>query len=154
MAPQPQLVEFSRESPTDIVVHMTELSAGHNGWINLEPEVVEEDEAPEEGGLFAFLAPQGPLVPLCTWSPADRRVSIGLQHRAGPKAAARLAELGHPVPTGWYVSQDHPRRGLVVEVPPDEPHERVLAWLLGAGELLCRLPVTGRWQAAVFVTGR
>src|SRR5438105_14066620 len=109
---------------------MAAITAGGNGWINLEPEVIEEDEAPDSGALFAFFSSQGPPVPLCTWSPADRRVSIGVQHRAGPKAAARLPELGHPVPTGWYVSQPHPPRGVGVEVPLDEPTEHVPAWLL------------------------
>ncbi|TML65632.1 MAG: hypothetical protein E6G17_00150 [Actinobacteria bacterium] len=154
MPPRPEVVEFSRDSPAAVVAHMVEMSGGRNGWINLEPEVHEEDDAPESGGLFGFLSSQGPPVPLCTWSPSDRRVSIGVQHPAGPRAAGRLAELGHPVPAGWYVSQDHPRRGLVVEVPADEPPERVLDWLLAAGELLSRVPVTGRWHAAVFVTGR
>jgi hypothetical protein len=154
VATRPQVVEFSRDAPDDVAARMSELSLERTGWINLEPEVVEEDETTQSGGLFAFLSPQGPPVPLCTWSPSDRRVSIGVQHRAGPKAAARLAEAGHPVPDGWYVSQDHPRRGLVVEVPLDEPHRLVLEWLLTAGELLCRLPLTGRWRAAIFEPGR
>lgn len=151
------MIEFWRTDPGAVLDRMATLAASARGWLNLRPDVVEDDDVPPPGPL-AFLAPPGPAVPLCTWSPGERHrrrtepPSIGVQHRTGTKAAARLADAGHAVPPGWRVSQDHPRRGLVVEPGAGESHERVLDWLLDAGEALSLLRPTGRWQAAVFGT--
>jgi hypothetical protein len=38
----------------------------------------------------------------------------------------------------------------VVRPPEGEGPAAVLAWLLGAGEVLCGPPVSGWWTAAVF----
>jgi hypothetical protein len=99
----------------------------------------------------------GPPVPLCTWTPGQvrrRRVepaAVGVQHAAGPKVARRLVELrAPPVPDRWVVSQDHPRRGLVVHPSAEAGPEEVLSWLLRVGEALSSLPVTGWWAAAVY----
>jgi hypothetical protein len=53
------------------------------------------------------------------------------------------------VPEGWKVTQDHPRRGLVAEVPADADNRTVVDWLLRAAAAVCQIPSTGRWQAAV-----
>ena len=159
MASSREVVEFARDQPADILSRMATLATERNGWINLQPEVVDEETAPADG-LFGVFSGRGPEVPLCTWTPGElsrrgpKPPSIGVQHRTGPRAVARLAGLGHDVPSNWLVVQDHPRRGLVVLVAPDEAHERVLAWLMDTGEALCPLRVTGRWTASVFVTRR
>ena len=54
------------------------------------------------------------------------------------------------LPDGWVVAQDHPKRGLVVHPAPDAGPEEVLEWLLRVGDAVCRLPLTGRWVAAVY----
>jgi len=51
------------------------------------------------------------------------------------------------------VVQDHPKRGLAVQVPFDAPHADVVAWLLRAGEALARIPLPTRWQVAVHEIG-
>lgn len=143
---------------------MAELAARGQGWINFEPEVPEDVEVPGPG-LFSFMSARGPAVPLATWVPArvTRRgravpATLGLQHPAGVRAAARLAEHGLERPGGWRVTQDHPKRGLVVEVsaPPDAggaAEAPVLEWLLRAAELLSMVPPTGWWVAAVYLSG-
>jgi hypothetical protein len=150
------VVEFLRTEPDAVVRHMERLEAAHRGWINLRPQVRDEDEV-EEPRPSLFGPVSGPAVPLCTWTPGEERrrggvgpSSIGVQHAAGPKAARRLAELGAPVPDGWQVVQDHPRRGLVVRPPVGEPPAEVLAWLLWAGQWLCATATTGWWKAAVY----
>ena len=75
---------------------------------------------------------------------------IGLQHPAGTRAKSLLAELGHPVPDGWVVVQDHVRKGLVVSLPGDVPAAEALAWVLRAARLLSTVPLTGQWRAAVY----
>ena len=142
---------------------MAELSAGGRGWINFEPEVPDDTEVPGPG-LFAFMSARGPSVPLATWVPAhaNRRgrilpATLGLQHPSGTRAAARLAEKGLERPASWRVTQDHPKRGLVVQVPaPDGgaaggAEAAELEWLLRATELLSMVPPTGWWAAAVYL---
>ena len=82
---------------------------------------------------------------------ATRPTTVGLQHASGPRVAWRLRDLGLPVPEGWRVTQDHPRRGLVAEVPPDADNRAVVDWLLRAATAVCQVESTGRWEAAVHV---
>jgi len=165
--PQPpsETLQFLRSEPDVVAERMTTMAAAHGGWINLRPQVHDEggaEDAPEAtavqpAGLFSVFGGGGPPVPLCTWTPGEQRrrgvepASVGIQHAVGPKAARWLVEFGTPVPDGWAVVQDHPRRGLVVRPPADATSEVVLGWLLEAGDALCRLPLTGWWRAAVFV---
>ncbi len=75
---------------------------------------------------------------------------LGLQHPAGSKAKPLLAELGHPVPDGWAVVQDHVRKGLVVALPDGVAARDALAWLLRAARLLSTIPLQGGWRAAIY----
>ena len=134
---------------------MSRLRAAGRGWINLAPEVPEEEEVPAPG-LFSLLSARGPAVPLCTWvGPHTRRgqlrpAQLGIQHATGTRTAARLDGLGLGVPSGWRVRQDHPRRGLVVDVMLDAADADVLDWLLDAGQALCPVTTTGAWLGDVF----
>ncbi|HZT67494.1 MAG TPA: hypothetical protein VFA11_17030 [Acidimicrobiales bacterium] len=156
MAAPTETLEFWPDRPQALVERMGEMAVTGDGWINLTPHVGDEDPELPGDGLFGAFSARGPAVPLCTWVPARRRrerrgrQSLGVQHATGTRAAARLAGAGHPVPEGWRVTQDHPRRGLVVEVHADEPPERVLSWLIGAGEALCLPTPTGQWRAALY----
>ena len=110
------------------------------GWINLQPDVDEDDVPPSGSALFGLFSTRGPVVPLCTWHPGER--SAGVQHGTGPKVTSRI-----DVPAGWRVVQDHPRRGLVVRVPPDVPNLDVLRWLIQVGSALCPVPAREHWLA-------
>jgi len=122
-------------------------------WVNVQPHVDDED-LPAEGGTPGLLSGRGPTLPLATWTPgqpAARRptpVTIGIQHGAGPRVAHHLRDLGLPVPPAWEVVQDHPRRGLVVEVPDGSPLADVLGWLLAATGALCPVPFVW-WHATL-----
>jgi hypothetical protein len=78
-----------------------------------------------------------------------RPTTVGLQHASGPRVAWRLRDVGLPVPEGWRVTQDHPRRGLVAEVPADADNRAVIDWLLRSATIVCQVEATGRWEAAV-----
>ena len=154
---EPEHFVVDRSDVAGVVERMERLAAAGAGWINLRP-AVDADEAPQPAaGIFAVFGGRGPDVPLCTWVAGERRKgrqgdpSIGIQHSSGTKAAARLAEAGIAVPQGWRVVQDHPKRGLAVEVPATAPHGEVVTWLMRAGEGLSRIPLPTRWQVAVHV---
>ena len=152
MTLQPELIDFEADLTEAVVAAMGALADG-GGWINLRP-AVDPEHLPPNGGKPRPLSAVGPLVPLCTWTPAQlgRRPTpplIGIQHSAGGKAKPFLGRLGLEIPQGWRVTQDESRRGLVVAVPPSTGADEILGWLLQAGAALCTLPFHG-WVAAVY----
>lgn len=160
MADPDEELQFDEAEPSAVVAHMARRTEVGTGWINLLPAIDDEVDLPPSRSLFSFLSARGPSIPLATWSagaPGKRwpgRASIGIQHAAGPKALARLADVGIVRSAGWIKVQDHPRRGLVITVPPDAAHEDVLHWLLSAAHALSTVPLTGDWLARVYFGGR
>jgi hypothetical protein len=156
VARPPEVVEFDESDRSLIVTLMDELGDGR-GWINFEP-IIDPDKLPPRGSaLFGIFSARGPVVPLCTWTPAglskrETYVSLGLQHPTGTKAAARLSERGVPIDDGWRVLRDSPKGGLVVGAPATEPNDRVLDWLLRAGRALSPVDNRGRCAALVYRT--
>jgi hypothetical protein len=158
MAIDPIVLEFDENRREAVVEQMVTMASEGRGWLNLSPGLdLDPDEAPEPRGVLgSIFTSRGPTVPLGTWTPAQGRdpSTVGIQHGEGPKAVRLLAEWGAPVPEGWRVLQDHPKRGLVVVTPSStEPGELdgVLAWLLRAAGKLCSWPRTGEWQALVYL---
>jgi hypothetical protein len=146
---------FFPDDPSEVVERMDSLGASHKGWINLVPEVREEDEPDPPVGLGTLFTGTVHEIPICTWAAGKegrRGVepdSIGIQHNTGTKVVARLASLDVAIPPRWRWRQDHPRRGLVVLVPLDVSHAEQISWLLRAGAVLSTVPLTGRWEARV-----
>jgi hypothetical protein len=158
MGHPPELIELTVTEREPLLARMAGLAERRDGWVNLQP--VPPEEAPNvtrgRAGLFGLLSGRGPDLPIATWVPGEltrRGVepdSIGLQHGGGPKARLRLAELGVPIPTGWRVLADHPRRGLVIELPPATPPAEALDWLLRAATALSPVELPERWVALVY----
>jgi hypothetical protein len=146
-------VIFSVGDVADIVERMDELVDG-SGWIVFDA-AVNEDDMPPPPAFAGLFSAKGPDVPELSWVPGERGgrrvepLSIGIRHGAGPKVKVTLAEAGHPVPEAWYVVQDNPRRGLVVQVPADEANADVLDWLLRAAAILANVPLSGDWRARI-----
>ena len=152
---RPARLAFGADDDPELLATMATIQVSGSGWINIEPVIDEENEPPEPGP-FAFLGGSTHKVPVITWMPAKQTVNkvskpttVGLQHASGPRVRTRLRDLGLPVPEGWRVTQDHPRRGLVAEVPADADNQVVLSWLLRAAAAVCLVPSTGRWEAAI-----
>jgi hypothetical protein len=145
---------FRVDDRDGIVERMAELADG-SGWIVFDAAVDEQD-LPPPPGLAGIFTAKGPEVPELSWVPGERGgrrpepLAVGIRHAAGPKAKQTLADAGHPVPDGWYVVQDNPRRGLVVQVPDTVAHADVLDWLLRAADVLSTVPLTGDWRARVW----
>lgn len=150
---EPRYIEFQPDRAEEVVAAMETA----DGWVNFEPSVDVDDVAAAGSGAFSIFSGRGPAVPLGTWTPAKAQsrgrrqpAMLGLQHPSGSKAKPLLAELGHPVPEGWVVTQDHVRKGLVVAVPDTVGAAEALAWLLRAARLLSTIPLHGGWRAAVY----
>jgi len=156
---RPTVVAFAAGDDPELVAQVSAVRTRGAGWINIEP-VIDEEDLPPEPGPFAFLGGSTHKVPVITWMPGRSQqgrppgpTTVGLLHASGPRLAGRLRELGLPVPEGWRVTQDHPRRGLVAEVPADVDDLAVLRWMLQAATAVCQVPSTGRWEAAVHTGG-
>ena len=152
---RPREIEFVEHDDPALLAAMAEAQGSGTGWINVEP-IIDEDHEPPQPGPFAFLGGSTHKVPTVTWLPgkptpngATKPTTVGLQHAAGPRVAWHLRDLGRPLPEGWRITQDHPRRGLVVLVPADADNRAVMDWLLRAATLVCTVPSTGRWLASV-----
>jgi hypothetical protein len=156
MPGSPERFEFDGGDPSRVVARLEALVAARQGWCNLLPGVVDEDDDRRptvQMPLAAMFGTRTTGVAMGTiMAPHGRRSSfltVGLLHPRGRRVVAQLAELGFPLGTGWRVTQDHARRGLVVEVPADQDLEALVRWLVGAGAAVCTVPLTGAWQAEV-----
>lgn len=154
---QIERVKFSVDELTQIVACMARLTGAEDGWINLIPRIIEEDERPTSLGFFTLLGGGAIGVTMCTWIPGSHnrrglvKPSLGITHVTGHRVFAELHSLAVPIPDTWLVEQDHPRRGLVLRVPSNEPHEQVLVWALRAvGALSTPRPIKG-WRADIYL---
>lgn len=149
-----EFLEFDPDAPAEVLAAMADL-AGGTGWVTLDPAIDDRFPAPAENLFGKIVSGRGPAVPRATWVPADverRRpepMSVGILHGTGADAVGRLAAKEIAVPERWKVVSDHSKRGLVAWVPIDVPVGDVLAWTLAASKGLTRIPLTGRWRAAV-----
>ena len=149
-----ELLEFEAGDETAVVDVMSDLADG-SGWLTLDPAIDERFPPPEQSTFGRLVSGRGPAVPRANWVPADlsrRRpepVSVGILHGTGARAVERLADKDLAVPDRWRVVNDHSKRGLVLWVPIDIDHLDVLRWTCDATRRLTRIPLGGRWRAAV-----
>jgi hypothetical protein len=154
---QARTIEFMPPDKGAVAEALAAARAAGSGWVNLLPGVPENAADPDPPtGLFAFFGSRAQPVTMATIMPPkkDRRAttgfSVGLMHPTGAKAVARLTSVGVPLPEGWMVRQDHPRRGIVLETPVDAAEADVIAWCISAGTALNRAEMTGEWRAVVY----
>lgn len=133
---------------TDAAVELlSEVLHSEASWCNLSFDPIEDESLTDEFAMFAFLAARGPANPLATimaktTGRRTRQAEIGIQHRAGTKAARQLREESLLLPVDARIAQDHPRRGLVVQWPEDAGVATLVAWLFPAMRVLGRAPTT------------
>jgi hypothetical protein len=151
--------EFTPPAFERVAGYLHHLTEAGKGWINLLPGVDADEHERQtlSPGFFALFSNRQPPVTMCTLMPASptkratQGVTIGLLHPTGSKAVARLADAGVALPPGWFVRQDHARRGLVLRSPHGAPENEIIDWALRAGAALCREETTGEWQAVVYL---
>lgn len=157
MARHPEYLEFARDDRDEVLSRMEGLAQERSGWMMLQPGFDEADSPPPRAGVLAVFSSAGPSVPICSWVPGRRRrngaldpISIGIEHGSGPRVVGTLASLGVPVPEGWRVVQDQPKRGLVIVLPMADRHDLALEWLVRAGVALSKVPLSGQWRATIY----
>jgi hypothetical protein len=163
VSPEPQVVRFERGAPDELLGVMDDLARDRSGWVNLQAVGTDPDDAPEmppgRSGMFAWLSSRRITVPVSTWVPGPptrhghEADSLGIQHDAGRFAANRLVDAGLTIPSSWRRLADHPRRGLVFELPDGTAPREVLAFLLRASDVLAPGPLPPTWVAVVHRRG-
>ena len=154
MALKPTIIELDDLDHLDPALEvMRACTTNGRGWMNVQAEI-EPDALPSPPSLITQLIRRSsPDAALGTWTPPmagqpDAPQNLGVQHRYGTKLIPLLDDLGVERPETWRRVQDSPRRGLVVAVPHDTPHDEVLSWLLRLVQAATTLPTTGRWLVA------
>jgi hypothetical protein len=138
---------FDANALTDAVRVIDSVLGQPGSWCNFFFEPIDDGEMPDESPLFGFLAARGPANPLATLmvpkiGKRAKLAEVGIQHRAGTKAAAQLRESELFLPDGATVVQDHPRRGLVVRWPENAETATLITWLFQAMRVLSRANTT------------
>lgn len=164
-------IRFTIDDLGELTEAMDALVVEGGGWVNAMPVTAGQSELSSArsvpGMIFGQMGGRGPAMPKITWTaPETRRKRVdppqlGIEHPAGSRAEALLAEAGHPVPLGWVVLQDHSLRGLVLAVgpAPDAPDPTspatpatVITWAVRAAEVLAGHQGPD-WRAQVFPSG-
>tara|TARA_A100001388_G_scaffold73758_1_gene52284 strand:+ start:365 stop:790 length:426 start_codon:yes stop_codon:yes gene_type:complete len=100
-------------------------------WFNIEPDV--DERSIHTGSIFwkAFSS-RGPRIPQFTWTSAtDRKGNyqpseIGLTHPTGIAVLERIKSFQINIPDEWRLIQDHPKRGIVFQLPATYHSEEVV----------------------------
>jgi len=149
------LIEFETDDASEVVAAIAALHDGE--WLNLEPYVAPQDldelrdRTPHP--LVRMFMKAGAPIPLGTIMRNADTLSIGLEHPHAAKAIAHLRDNGVDTPRAWKVKQDHPRRGIVLEVVATTAPEAIVTWITGAGRVLGAVPVGRAWTALVCTKG-
>jgi len=157
MRRQVQQFEFLPGQGADVLDAMATITDAGDGWINLLPGLDPDDAPPPPAGLMAILSPRFAGITMGTWAPKSQTRNgiqgskIGLLHTAGRFAARQLGSFGIPVPDGWLIRQDNPRRGLIVVASLEASNREILDWIVAAGTALCAFDTSGMWRADVFL---
>jgi hypothetical protein len=137
---------------------MRHLAASQDGWINVLPTDEARDDGPPRLGFLALFGGGSSGVTMCTWIPGSLEhhgnalPSLGITHNQARRVVAKLQSGAAAIPDGWRVEQDHPRRGLIIRLPPDEAPEKVLAWGIRAVGVLSSSTAPVKWVADVYAS--
>ncbi len=139
---------------SEVLAAMADAARKGRGWVNVQSEPVDETEVPPTSALTQFFRRNTPDLALGTWTPPDPQrpgspQSLGVQHRLGAKLLPLFDDFGIERPDTWRRLQDSPRRGLVVEVPADHPHDEALRWLLRVIRSATPVATTGRYRVVL-----
>lgn len=143
-----------RTAPKDLQDAVQRLIGAGKGWVNVRPDVPDDQRPPAPSGLGKWFSGRGPAVPMATFvaGASGKPHLVGVEHGSGPKARQRLGGAGIRAPEGSQVKSDHGRRGLVVAVPADTAPTEIVQFLFDAATGLSVVPLLGTWHVEVYET--
>jgi hypothetical protein len=154
MALRPEIIVIDDpDHVADVLDAMAGFARRGQGWVNVQPEVAPDALPPARSALTQYFRRNSPEAALGTWMSAPAgaaEATLGVQHALGARIGPHLGDWQLALHDGWRRTQDSPRRGLLVAVPADEAHARVLRWLLDVTLHATRPETTGRWEASLY----
>ena len=151
MAIEKRLIEFTDDDLEEVADAVRVLRDGE--WLNIEPFVSEEDldelhhRIPHP--LVRMFQKAGAPIPLGTLARTGAVLSVGLEHPHAARAIPFLRDNGVVTPREWKIKQDHPRRGIVLEVAADTSPVTLITWIVDAARLLSAARIERSWTALV-----
>ena len=118
----------------------------NGGWANFAPGLLEdlEEFLPREGPFSSLFG--RPVRPFAEVSVVPgKTLAIGITHGAGRLLSSGLTERGLKLAEGWKLTQDHSRRGLVIEAGVDP--RSVAHFVATALVTLTATPAQLEWSA-------
>ncbi len=106
-------------------------------WVNIEPDV-DKDNIHTGSIFWKAFSSRGPMIPKFTWVSAStsrgnyQPAQVGLAHPVGNAVLNRLEDFKIEIPEQWILQQDHPKRGLVIELPKDYDAKKIVEFALAA----------------------
>jgi hypothetical protein len=151
VAIEKRLIEFTDDELGDVADAVAALRDGE--WCNIEP-YLDQDDLDELRNriphpLVRMFQKAGAPIPLGTIARTGGVLSVGLEHPHAAKAIVFLRDNGVATPREWKIKQDHPRRGIVLEVAAATPPTELLTWLTRAGRMLSSARIGREWTALV-----
>jgi hypothetical protein len=146
----PDRVAFRRHDVGALERAVASVLTQPGAWINVEPDLEDVDpRAVRRPGIFSS---RGRAVPLSTLVVGEggRPHQLGVEHGSGRDAVERLRDAGVTVPDGTRVVSDHPRRGLVLNIPNGTSAAALAALLVATVAQLTVVPLGDRWIAQVY----
>lgn len=156
MAIAHRLIQFRTGDFEEVKEAMAQAANRTDGslWLRFQPWV-DDEHMPVPKGLAGLFSSRGPQIPEATWIPAQgsgnqaEPTQVGIRHATGPGALDRLTASGVRPPSGWKLIQEHTKRGLVFGIPPGDPFDLAIDYVLGACAVLAMVPTDDRWTARV-----
>lgn len=142
-------IGFLRHQPHDLVAVVSGVLRD-GGWVNVQADPEEIDpRALRKPSIFSARGRPAPLATLVVGTGRAPH-QIGFEHGSGRDAVTRLRDAGVRFPAGTEVVADHPRRGLVLAVPPATSAGELAELLLQASSQLTTVPLGDKWVADVY----
>jgi len=118
----------------------------NGGWVNFAPGRLEdlEEFLPREGPFSSLFG--RPVRPFAEVSVVPgKTLAVGVTHGAGRLGTSGLAERGLKLAEAWKLTQDHTRRGLVLEA--GRSANEVAQFIATALVTLTATPAQLEWSA-------
>ncbi|HWD23924.1 MAG TPA: hypothetical protein VG368_00525 [Acidimicrobiales bacterium] len=153
---QIERIEFGRDDVSKVTESMKRLADARDGWINLVPKIVDREPHSTSLRFFTLFGGGGSGMTMGTWIPGSRdqrgptAARLGITHVMGRRLLGGEAPAVQ-IPTSWSIEQDHPRRGLVAQIPLEEALAGVLEWTLRTITALTLPDRIQGWRADVYL---
>jgi hypothetical protein len=120
-------------------------------WLNIEPDV-DKDRIHTGSVFWKAFSSRGPMIPQFTWTAATNRKGayqpseVGLTHPSGVSVLDRIIDFKITIPKQWQLLQDHPKRGIVFQLPELYSPDEVILFAISVIPVVCPFETDGSFS--------